>query len=101
MDCDSAARQQLEIDAAQERLHRMKNAVCERAMKMLALSDAQSMMHYCFGVWHAARKDARQQAKESILKEESRLYRVAKGSEALRLHCEWQAQNAIGRVEPG
>merc|ERR1719498_1837756 len=48
---------QREIDAARERMQRMKNAQCERALKAFVMSDAQALFHYCFSTWHDDVKD--------------------------------------------
>merc|ERR1719399_483975 len=52
---------QREIDAAQERLARTKNAQCERALKAFVMSDTHSLFHYCFSVWHDDLKELQQQ----------------------------------------
>merc|ERR1719387_2802737 len=75
---------QREIDAARERMQRMKNAQCERALKAFVMSDTHSMMHYCFSVWHDDLKEIQQQREFDAARDQLQLIHNEQYERALK-----------------
>merc|ERR1719460_2414731 len=55
------ARKQQMFEAAEERMAQMKNTQYEQALKLMATSDADAVVHYCFALLREEVTEARKQ----------------------------------------